>query len=286
MTTQFLLWPQVTEIASEVLRNSAQGQGRYRCTVLARPSLAQFSALTPRPEPLDDVAGRYWLEKGQHYAAHRNIWKRLALLVEFFGKDKLISDIADDDVAKLVAWRRGHCTRGGGLPGAGRARHRQHDHHAVEDVVRHAAAPGAGAGVAQALAARSAGAPARADGRRRRPARSGNPGRLRAAVRARKGDRHASERAVASLVRSGLCRQTDQKAGQGRQADPVPITSTVREKLWPLQGHHPEHVFTYVAVRTHRGWVKGPALSDHAGRAAGALAPAVQGCWRHCLPLP
>ena len=106
MTTQFLLWPQVTEIASEVLRDSAQGQGRYRCTVLARPSLAQFSALTPRPKPLDDVAGRYWLEKGQHYAAHRNIWKRLALLVEFFGKDKLISDIADDDVAKLVAWRR------------------------------------------------------------------------------------------------------------------------------------------------------------------------------------
>lgn len=75
------------------------------CTVLARPSLAQFSALTPRPKPLDDVAGRYWLEKGQHYAAHRNIWKRLALLVEFFGKDKLISDIADDDVANC--WR--HC---------------------------------------------------------------------------------------------------------------------------------------------------------------------------------
>ncbi|MBV8422754.1 MAG: tyrosine-type recombinase/integrase, partial [Hyphomicrobiales bacterium] len=26
---------------------------------------------------------------------------------------------------------------------------------------------------------------------------------------------------------------------------------------WPLRGHHPEFVFTYVAARTHRQWVKG-----------------------------
>jgi hypothetical protein len=57
---------------------------------------------------LDDVAGRYWSEKGQHHAASRNIWKRLSLLIKFFGKDKLITDITDDDVRSLVAWRRGH----------------------------------------------------------------------------------------------------------------------------------------------------------------------------------
>ena len=37
----------------------------------------------------------------------------------------------------------------------------------------------------------------------------------------------------------------------------MPITPTIREILWPLRGHHPEHVFTYIAVRTHRRWVKG-----------------------------
>ena len=32
----------------------------------------------------------------------------LALLIEFFGKDKLITEITDDDVARWCAWRRGH----------------------------------------------------------------------------------------------------------------------------------------------------------------------------------
>ena len=64
---------------------------------------------------LDDVAGRWWREKGQHHACARNSWKRLSLIIEFFGKGKLITDITDDDVTKLVAWRRGHRTRAGAL---------------------------------------------------------------------------------------------------------------------------------------------------------------------------
>jgi integrase len=47
------------------------------------------------------------------------------------------------------------------------------------------------------------------------------------------------------------------KNGKGGQPVTIPITSTIREILWPLRGHHPESVFTYVAVRTHRGWIKG-----------------------------
>jgi integrase len=37
----------------------------------------------------------------------------------------------------------------------------------------------------------------------------------------------------------------------------VPITSTIREILWPLREHHTEHVFTYEAQRTRDGRVKG-----------------------------
>jgi integrase len=48
-------------------------------------------------------------------ACSRNTWKRLSLLIEHFGKDKLITDITDDDVVKLVAWRRGHRVRNGAL---------------------------------------------------------------------------------------------------------------------------------------------------------------------------
>ena len=47
------------------------------------------------------------------------------------------------------------------------------------------------------------------------------------------------------------------KSGKGKRPVMVPITETIREILWPLRGQHPEFVFTYLAVRTHRGWVKG-----------------------------
>jgi integrase len=64
---------------------------------------------------LDDVAGRYWQEVGQHHAGARNTERQLGYSVEFFGKDKLITDITDDDIAQLVAWRRGHRSRNGAL---------------------------------------------------------------------------------------------------------------------------------------------------------------------------
>ena len=62
---------------------------------------------------LDDVAGRYWQEVGQHHVGDgaRNTWRELARLVEFFGKDKLLTEITGDDMARLVAWRRGHRIR-------------------------------------------------------------------------------------------------------------------------------------------------------------------------------
>jgi integrase len=47
------------------------------------------------------------------------------------------------------------------------------------------------------------------------------------------------------------------KHGKGGKLVTVPITSTIREILWPLQGHHPEWVFTFVSDRTGSGRVKG-----------------------------
>ena len=62
---------------------------------------------------LDDVAGRYWQEVGQHHAGARNTERQLGYLIDFFGKDMVITDIGDGDLTKLVAWRRGHQSRGG-----------------------------------------------------------------------------------------------------------------------------------------------------------------------------
>jgi len=57
---------------------------------------------------IDEVAGRYRTEVGQHHVCRKETWTNLERLIAFFGKDKLLNEITDDDVARLVAWRRGH----------------------------------------------------------------------------------------------------------------------------------------------------------------------------------
>jgi integrase len=47
--------------------------------------------------------------------------------------------------------------------------------------------------------------------------------------------------------------------GKGDPPKPVriPITDAVREILWPLRGHHPERVFTYIAQRSSDKTIRG-----------------------------
>ena len=203
---------------------------------------------------LDDVAGRWWHEKGQHHACSRNSWKRLSLLIEFFGKDKLVPDITDDDVVKLVACRRGHRTRSGALLAAG----------TVNLTIM----------ALKTLFASLRPRVREPEWRRHwLPVRQEHPRelvgdeaeRLEAATR----DDYAPlfAFAMATGLRQSEClllwSQIDfgarqiRRTGKGGQPVATPITPTIREILWPLRGQHPEHVFTYVAVRTHRGWVKG-----------------------------
>ena len=78
----------------------------------ARQRVAQIEAARTSLR-LDDIAGRWWSEVGQHLAGGgaRNAWRELDQLIAFFGKDRLLTEITGDDVAKLVAWRRGHRNR-------------------------------------------------------------------------------------------------------------------------------------------------------------------------------
>ena len=96
--------------------------------------------VSPTSTKLDDVAGRYWSEIGKHHAGADTTWRDIERLIGYFGATKLLTEITDDDVAKLVAWRRGHrVTRHGkGKKKAApvyRASHRQpqHDRGAQED---------------------------------------------------------------------------------------------------------------------------------------------------------
>ena len=62
---------------------------------------------------LQDVATRYWTEIGEHLASSQDTWHQFGKLITFFGPDKLLTEIASDDVARLVAWRRGQPGRRG-----------------------------------------------------------------------------------------------------------------------------------------------------------------------------
>ena len=58
----------------------------------------------------DDAAGRYWSEVGQHHVCADETWRNLERLLAcpYIGKDKRLAETAGDDVARGVAWRRGH----------------------------------------------------------------------------------------------------------------------------------------------------------------------------------
>ena len=225
----------------------------------AKRLVAQARAATTSLR-LDDVAGRYWQEVGQHHAGADNTWRLITRLIEFFGKDKLITDITGDDVAKLVAWRRGHRVRKDGpLISAFTANDTTeqlkklftrcklwgvHFDHEPQWRTHWLAEP---------------------QERVRELVGDEGVDRLDSATR----DDYAPffDFAKASGLRLAECflkwsevdwdaRQI-RKPGKGGRLITVPITSTLREILWPLRGHHFEVVFTYVAERTRGGRIKG-----------------------------
>ena len=214
---------------------------------------------------LDDIAGRYWEEVGQHHAGADNTERQLGYLIDHLGKDKLITDITDDDVIKLVAWRRGHrvirskrarledCplisaftvndtteqlkklfTRAK-LWGIRFNREPQWKKHQLDEPQE-----------------------------RVRELVGDESERLDGAIRADYAPFFAFAKASGARLRECLLQWSEvdwqsrqiRKRGKGGKLITIPITPTIREILWPLRGHHPEHVFTYVAKRTRDERVK------------------------------
>jgi integrase len=209
---------------------------------------------------LDDVAGRYW-SQAQHRASSRNIWKRLSLLIEFFGKDKLITDITDEDVRALIAWRRGH-----------RVIYKGHKPEDCALITR--ATVNLTTMQLKALFAtlrprvhepywRKLWLPVQQEHPRELVGDESD--RLEAVMRSDYAPLFAFAMATGMRQNECLLRWSEvdwgarqiRKTGKGARLITVPIIDEVREIIWPLRGHHPEFVFTFVAMRTHRGWIKG-----------------------------
>jgi integrase len=220
------------------------------------------SAASPVSTKLDDVAGRYWSEIGQHHAGADTTWRDLERLINYFGSTKLLTEILDDDVAKLVAWRRGHrVTR------HGKGKKKEAPLIAPATVNRSTTE------VLKKLFTRAKAWGIRFD---REPnwkqhwlkepeerVRELKPEELDLLDAAARDDyRDIMDFADASGLRLNECllrwpevnwqgRQIV-KLGKGGRKVTVRITPLIRSILWPLQEHHDDFVFTYVAKRTRK----------------------------------
>jgi integrase len=207
---------------------------------------------------LDDVAGRYWQEVGQHHAGADNTERQVNYLIEHFGKDKLLTEITGDDVAKLVAWRRGHRTQGGVLISAFTVNDTTEQ---LKKLFTRAKLWGVRFDREPQWRKHWLAEPAE----RVRELVGDEGERLDAAMRDDLAPFFTFARLSGLRLRECFLRWSEidwgtrqiRKPGKGGKLVTVPITPTIRELLWPLQGHHAEFVFTYVAQRTRDGRVQG-----------------------------
>lgn len=220
---------------------------------------------------LDYVAGRYWNEVGQHHAGADTTWRDIERLVKYFGAAKLLTEITDDDVARLVAWRRGHrVTRHGkGLKNA-----------AAAPLIAPATVNRSTTEVLKKLFTRAKAWRIQFEHEpdwqlhwlkepeeRVRELHGGEADQLDDATR--DDYRPILEFTAVSGLRMNECllrwsevnwdARMIEKQGKGGTRVRVPITDTIREILWPLRGRHETMVFTYVAKRSRKpqGLVKG-----------------------------
>ncbi|WP_398482286.1 tyrosine-type recombinase/integrase [Tardiphaga sp.] len=203
---------------------------------------------------IDDVASRLWEQKGQHDAAPDATEANLARLVEFFGGMTHLTEIDHNDAQRMVSWRRGHRVKG----------------RKNAPLISNATVNRSATKVLQRLFTFAKAGGARFDHEpkwkelllpepveRVRELQDSEADAFDGAMR----DDYAP---FFDFVRASGLRQKEcitlrwsevnfgtrqiVRLGKGGRRVVFPITDTIREILFPLQGQHDEFVFTYVAV--------------------------------------
>jgi integrase len=223
-----------------------------------RERVKHAAPVTSAGMSLDIAAGRYWLEVGQHHVGADETKRHLASLIDYFGATKPFTSITSADVAKLVAWRRGHkVPNTGHLIAAGTVNRmtkllRQLFTRAKEVWdVRFDREPIWRLHMLKEPSERV------------HELHEDEAERLDAVVR-------DDYRPLFDFVRATGQRKKEcftlrwsevnwetrqiKRKGKGGRDLTVPITDVIREILWPLRGHHP---FTYIAQRSQGGKVVG-----------------------------
>lgn len=214
---------------------------------------------------LDHVIGRYWEEVGQRHVGADTTWRDLERLLDYFKPNADLAAIGDDQVARLVAWRRVHRVT--------IHRKRPVKNAPVPPFIAPATVNRSTTEVLKKLFTRAKAWGVRFDKEpewkrhwlpepqeRVRELKSSEADKLDDATR--DDYRPIMDFASASGLRLTECllrwsevnwdTRRIEKQGKGAKRVTAPITAEVRSILWPLRGHHDEFVFTYVAKRTRK----------------------------------
>ncbi|RTE92467.1 site-specific integrase [Bradyrhizobium sp. LVM 105] len=222
---------------------------------------------------IDDVADRLWNDQAQYDADPKATETNLARLVEYFGEATPLTAIGHGEAKKLVAWRRGHRVHRRGKPTK-----QQTD---ALPLVANATVNRSTIKVLQRLFKF-----AKAEGcdfdrepkweelllqepeERVRELKGQEAEAIEDAIRDDYGAFFDFVRASGIRLKECVTLRWPEvdfdtrqivRIGKGGRRVVFPITDSVRDILFPLQGQHPEFVFTYVAVYGNRrlGLVRG-----------------------------
>ncbi|ASP50915.1 tyrosine-type recombinase/integrase [Sinorhizobium meliloti] len=229
------------------------------------------------------ATGRYWSEVGERHANSETTWTDINRLVDYFGPTKLLSDISDDDVAKLVQWRRSQNAWG---------REQTKDEKPMR-LVTAATVNRSTTLVLKKIFTRAKRTwkyefPIEPSWRdhwlqepkeRVRELKATEGAAIELATRSDYQPIFDFVRATGLRLEECILRWSEvdwqtgwiTKTGKGGRMVKTAITSTVRDILLPLRGHHPEFVFTYQAARTRTG--KASYKGDGEGRKKGDRYP-------------
>lgn len=203
---------------------------------------------------IDDVADRLWSDSAQYDADADATATNLARLIEHFGKTKPLTDINHNEAKLMVAWRRGHRIKGRkNAPLISNATVNRSAIKVLQRIFTFAKEEGVlfenepkwkelllPEPVERVRELQDDEATALDDAMRH------DYGPFFEFVRAS----GLRQKECVTLRWSEVNFSTKQivRIGKGGRRVVFPITDTIREILFPLQGQHPEFVFTYVAV--------------------------------------
>lgn len=225
----------------------------------------KVKAASARSAKIDDVAGLYWIEKGQFHVGADTTKRDLKRLIGYFGRDKMLTEITDNDVSALVAWRRGQRVTV--------HRKKQVKNTPLPALVAAATVNRSTTEVLKKLFTRAKASRIQFEHEpnwkkhwlkepqeRVRELKSSEADKLDEATR--DDYRPIMDFASASGLRLTECllrwSEVDwdtkriEKKGKGEKRVTAPITAEVRSILWAQRGLHDEFVFTYVAKRTRK----------------------------------